>query len=149
MILILLINIITAYNILTRIINSKRVALNAINARRLPLALLVYILMTTSVGNNSVFRSFFEKQKLTGPNFIDWYRQLTFVPPEDLAANAVWGKGHKGSCCAHVVNHGNLKGGIKFNMNFLADCERISTLARQEEWVISVSIPRSKDEGLH
>nr|GFA83880.1 hypothetical protein [Tanacetum cinerariifolium] len=27
--------------------------------------------MTTSVGNNSVFRSFFEKQKLTGPNFID------------------------------------------------------------------------------
>nr|GEU81434.1 hypothetical protein [Tanacetum cinerariifolium] len=31
--------------------------------------------MTTSVGNNSVFRSFFKKQKLTGPNFIDWYRQ--------------------------------------------------------------------------
>ncbi|GJR92977.1 retrotransposon protein, putative, ty1-copia subclass [Tanacetum coccineum] len=30
------------------------------------------IRMTTSVGNNSVFRSFFEKQKLTGPNFIDW-----------------------------------------------------------------------------
>nr|GEV61212.1 hypothetical protein [Tanacetum cinerariifolium] len=27
--------------------------------------------MTTSVRNNSVFRSFFEKQKLTGPNFID------------------------------------------------------------------------------
>nr|GEY02515.1 hypothetical protein [Tanacetum cinerariifolium] len=35
--------------------------------------------MTTSVGNNSVFRSFFEKQKLTGPNFIDWYRQLRLV----------------------------------------------------------------------
>nr|GEZ73541.1 TLC domain-containing protein At5g14285 [Tanacetum cinerariifolium] len=52
---------------------------NAINARRLPLALLVYILMTTSVGNNSVFRSFFEKQKLTGPNFIDWYIQLRLV----------------------------------------------------------------------
>ncbi|GJS34297.1 zinc finger, CCHC-type containing protein [Tanacetum coccineum] len=32
--------------------------------------------MTTSVGNNSIFKSFFEKQKLTGPNFIDWYRQL-------------------------------------------------------------------------
>ncbi|GJU98887.1 hypothetical protein Tco_1328158 [Tanacetum coccineum] len=32
--------------------------------------------MTASVRNNSVFRSFFEKQKLTGPNFIDWYRQL-------------------------------------------------------------------------
>ncbi|GJV58563.1 hypothetical protein Tco_1459568 [Tanacetum coccineum] len=41
----------------------------------LPLAHLfhpVQTLMTTSVGNNSVFRSFFEKQKLTGPNFIDW-----------------------------------------------------------------------------
>nr|GEX25346.1 zinc finger, CCHC-type [Tanacetum cinerariifolium] len=24
-------------------------------------------------------RGFFEKQKLTGPNFIDWYRQLTIV----------------------------------------------------------------------
>ncbi|GKF36679.1 hypothetical protein Tco_0113437, partial [Tanacetum coccineum] len=35
--------------------------------------------MTTSVGNNSVFRSFFEKQKLTGPNFHDWYRQLRLV----------------------------------------------------------------------
>nr|GEV69645.1 zinc finger, CCHC-type [Tanacetum cinerariifolium] len=35
--------------------------------------------MTTSVGNNSVFRSFFEKQKLTGPNFIDWYKQLCLV----------------------------------------------------------------------
>nr|GEW43614.1 hypothetical protein [Tanacetum cinerariifolium] len=32
--------------------------------------------MTTSSTNNSVFRGFFEKQKLTGPNFIDWYRQL-------------------------------------------------------------------------
>ncbi|GJU81819.1 putative ribonuclease H-like domain-containing protein [Tanacetum coccineum] len=51
--------------------------------RHLPLALLVYSLvrplMTTSVGNNLVFRSFFEKQKLTGPNFIDWYRQLWLV----------------------------------------------------------------------
>ncbi|GJW21471.1 hypothetical protein Tco_0032093 [Tanacetum coccineum] len=28
--------------------------------------------MTTSVGNNSVFRSFFEKQKLTGPKILDW-----------------------------------------------------------------------------
>ncbi|GJR13108.1 zinc finger, CCHC-type containing protein [Tanacetum coccineum] len=72
--------------------------------------------MTTSVGNNSVFRSFFEKQKLTEPNFIDWYRQLRLilstedkenylehpipvapvaqpgqqVPPEALAAHAAW-----------------------------------------------------------
>ncbi|GJW60523.1 hypothetical protein Tco_0109858 [Tanacetum coccineum] len=37
------------------------------------------IRMTTSVGNNSVFRSFFKKQKLTGSNFIDWYRQLRLV----------------------------------------------------------------------
>ncbi|GJZ09090.1 zinc finger, CCHC-type containing protein, partial [Tanacetum coccineum] len=35
--------------------------------------------MITSVGNNSVFNSFFEKQKLTVPNFIDWYRQLRLV----------------------------------------------------------------------
>nr|GEY32219.1 hypothetical protein [Tanacetum cinerariifolium] len=35
--------------------------------------------MTTSSTNNSVFRSFFEKQKLTRPNFIDWYRQLNIV----------------------------------------------------------------------
>ncbi|GKC30918.1 retrotransposon protein, putative, ty1-copia subclass [Tanacetum coccineum] len=35
--------------------------------------------MTTSVVNNSVFRDLFEKQKLTGPNFIDWYRQLRIV----------------------------------------------------------------------
>ncbi|GJU12660.1 hypothetical protein Tco_1135056 [Tanacetum coccineum] len=35
--------------------------------------------MTTSSTNNSVFRGFFEKQKLTGPNFIDWYRQLRIV----------------------------------------------------------------------
>ncbi|GJS50475.1 hypothetical protein Tco_0623837 [Tanacetum coccineum] len=79
------------------------------------------VTMTTSVGNNSVFRSFFEKQKLTGPNFIDWYRQLRLVlstedkeyylehpipvapvaqpgqqiPPEALAAHAAWVKGQK------------------------------------------------------
>ncbi|GKE78709.1 zinc finger, CCHC-type containing protein, partial [Tanacetum coccineum] len=35
--------------------------------------------MTTSSANNSVFRGFFEKQKLTGPNFINWYRQLRIV----------------------------------------------------------------------
>ncbi|GKA62556.1 hypothetical protein Tco_0762075 [Tanacetum coccineum] len=35
--------------------------------------------MTTSSANNSVFRGFFEKQKLTGPNFIDLYRQLRIV----------------------------------------------------------------------
>ncbi|GJU88152.1 zinc finger, CCHC-type containing protein [Tanacetum coccineum] len=78
--------------------------------------------MTTSVVNNSVFRGFFEKQKLTGPNFIDWYRQLRIVlsvedklyyleqpippahvpaqagqqvAPKALAAHAAWVKGSK------------------------------------------------------
>nr|GEV18999.1 zinc finger, CCHC-type [Tanacetum cinerariifolium] len=77
--------------------------------------------MTTSSTNNSVFRGFFEKQKLTGPNFIDWYRQLRivlsiedklnyleqpipYVPvapagqqvaPEILAAHSAWVKGSK------------------------------------------------------
>nr|GEU87808.1 zinc finger, CCHC-type [Tanacetum cinerariifolium] len=79
------------------------------------------MIFTRSLGNNSVFRSFFEKQKLTGPNFIDWYRQLCLVlstedkenylehhilaapvtppgqqvPPEALAAHAAWVKGQK------------------------------------------------------
>nr|GEU52346.1 zinc finger, CCHC-type [Tanacetum cinerariifolium] len=78
--------------------------------------------MTTSVINNSVFKGFFEKQKLNGPNFIDWYRQLRIglsvedklnylehpihaalvphhtgqqVAPEALAAQAAWVKGSK------------------------------------------------------
>ncbi|GJS05796.1 hypothetical protein Tco_0322304 [Tanacetum coccineum] len=78
--------------------------------------------MTTSVVNNSVFRGFFEKQKLTRPNFIDWYRKLGIVlsvedklnylehpipaalvsahagqqvPFEALATHAAWVKGQK------------------------------------------------------
>nr|GEV27830.1 zinc finger, CCHC-type [Tanacetum cinerariifolium] len=78
--------------------------------------------MTTSVVNTSVFKGFFEKQKLTGPNFIDWYRKLRIVlsvedmlnylehlipaapvpaqagqqvAPEALAAHAAWVKGSK------------------------------------------------------
>nr|GEV09597.1 zinc finger, CCHC-type [Tanacetum cinerariifolium] len=35
--------------------------------------------MTTSSSNNLVFRGFFEKEKMTGPNFIDWYRQLRII----------------------------------------------------------------------
>nr|GEZ76368.1 zinc finger, CCHC-type [Tanacetum cinerariifolium] len=35
--------------------------------------------MTTSSTNNLVFRGFFKKQKLTEPNFIDWYRQLRIM----------------------------------------------------------------------
>nr|GFA31125.1 zinc finger, CCHC-type [Tanacetum cinerariifolium] len=53
-----------------------RVAFHAINDRRLPLAPLVYTLVRPSVRSA---RGFFEKQKLTGPNFIDWYRQLRIV----------------------------------------------------------------------
>ncbi|GJS39881.1 hypothetical protein Tco_0564924 [Tanacetum coccineum] len=75
--------------------------------------------MTTSVVTNSVFRGFLEKQKLSGPNFINWYRQLRIVlsvmdkldyieqpippapvpaqvgqqvPPEALATHAAWVK---------------------------------------------------------
>ncbi|GKE01734.1 hypothetical protein Tco_1389717 [Tanacetum coccineum] len=77
--------------------------------------------MTTLSANNSVFRGFFEKQKLTGPNFIDWYRQLRIVlsiedklnyleqplppapvapegqqvAPEIIAAHNAWIKGSK------------------------------------------------------
>nr|GEW47716.1 hypothetical protein [Tanacetum cinerariifolium] len=78
--------------------------------------------MTNSVVNNSVFKVFFEKQKLTGPNFIHWYRQLRIVlsvkdklnylehpisaapvpahvgqqvAPEAFAAHAAWVKGSK------------------------------------------------------
>nr|GEY00771.1 protein kinase-like domain, concanavalin A-like lectin/glucanase domain protein [Tanacetum cinerariifolium] len=77
--------------------------------------------MTTSSANNSIFRGFFEKQKLTGPNFINWYRQLRIVlsiedklnyleqpipptpvaptgqhaAPEILAAHNAWIKGSK------------------------------------------------------
>nr|GEV65771.1 zinc finger, CCHC-type [Tanacetum cinerariifolium] len=77
--------------------------------------------MTTSAGNNLVFKSFFEKQKLIGPNFIDWYRKLRIVlsaedkvnylehhipvapvaaprhqvPPKALAAHAAWVNGSK------------------------------------------------------
>ncbi|GJW98153.1 retrotransposon protein, putative, ty1-copia subclass [Tanacetum coccineum] len=35
--------------------------------------------MTTTVVNNSLFRTFFEKQKLTGLNFMEWYRNLRIV----------------------------------------------------------------------
>ncbi|GKA73681.1 hypothetical protein Tco_0779983 [Tanacetum coccineum] len=41
--------------------------------------LFLHFFMTTSSANNSVFRGFFEKQKLTGPNFNYWYRQLRIV----------------------------------------------------------------------
>nr|GFA20761.1 zinc finger, CCHC-type [Tanacetum cinerariifolium] len=36
--------------------------------------------MTTSVVKNSVFRTFFEKEKLIGANFIDWYQNLHIMP---------------------------------------------------------------------
>nr|GEZ73237.1 retrotransposon protein, putative, Ty1-copia subclass [Tanacetum cinerariifolium] len=87
--------------------------------------------MTTSVRNNLVFRSFFEKQKLTRPNFIDWYRQLRLVlstedkenylehpipaapivplgqqvPPQALAAHSAWVKGQKEEEGQSVSSH--------------------------------------------
>ncbi|GJX38618.1 hypothetical protein Tco_0251921 [Tanacetum coccineum] len=77
--------------------------------------------MTTTVVNNLVFRAFFEKQRLTGPNFIEWYRNLRIVlsvedklpfleqpipampvppveqvlPPDVLATHAAWVKASK------------------------------------------------------
>ncbi|GKA90552.1 retrotransposon protein, putative, ty1-copia subclass [Tanacetum coccineum] len=77
--------------------------------------------MTTTVVNNLVFRAFFEKQRLTGPNFIDWYRNLRIVlsvedklpfleqpipampvppvgqvlPPDVLATHSAWVKASK------------------------------------------------------
>ncbi|GKA03941.1 retrotransposon protein, putative, ty1-copia subclass [Tanacetum coccineum] len=35
--------------------------------------------MTTTVVNNSVFRTFFGKEKLTGANFIDWFHNIKIV----------------------------------------------------------------------
>ncbi|GKB33010.1 retrotransposon protein, putative, ty1-copia subclass [Tanacetum coccineum] len=43
--------------------------------------------MTTTVVNNLVFRGFFEKHNLTGPNFIDWYQQLRIVLSVDDKLN--------------------------------------------------------------
>ncbi|GJT68427.1 retrotransposon protein, putative, ty1-copia subclass [Tanacetum coccineum] len=77
--------------------------------------------MTITVVNNLVFRAFFEKQRLTGPNFIDWYRNLQIVlsvkdklpfleqptpvmpvppagqvfPPDVLATHSAWVKASK------------------------------------------------------
>ncbi|GJW55237.1 hypothetical protein Tco_0099322 [Tanacetum coccineum] len=57
--------------------------------------------MTTTVVNNSVFGDFFEKEKLTGPNFIDWYHNLQIVlsvaprqeiPLDVLVAHTTWVK---------------------------------------------------------
>ncbi|GJV60915.1 hypothetical protein Tco_1467015 [Tanacetum coccineum] len=51
------------------------------NLRTLAIGLfsLVRPKMTTQVVNNSVFRTFFKKEKLSGANFIDWYRSLCIV----------------------------------------------------------------------
>nr|GEW11069.1 putative retrotransposon Ty1-copia subclass protein [Tanacetum cinerariifolium] len=82
--------------------------------------------MTTSVVNNSVFRGFFEKQKLTRPNFIDWYRQPRIalsvedkldylkqpIPPASIPAQA----GVKNSVCSTSRAGDSL------------DCKRLSLL---------------------
>ncbi|GJW86319.1 retrotransposon protein, putative, ty1-copia subclass, partial [Tanacetum coccineum] len=116
--------------------------------------------MTTSVGNNSVFRSFFEKQKLTGPNFIDWYRQLRLVlstedkenylehpipvapvaqpgqqiPPEALAAHAAWVKGQK-------------EVAVLMLLTMDLDIQRnLAHLGRRKVYLLALM--SSKDEGL-
>ncbi|GJW80388.1 hypothetical protein Tco_0144363 [Tanacetum coccineum] len=80
--------------------------------------------------NSSVFRSFFEKDKLSGPNFIDGYRNLRIVlttedkltylehpiliapvrapgrqlPPDVLVAHTHWVKASKENSCLVLVN---------------------------------------------
>ncbi|GJY04215.1 hypothetical protein Tco_0370155 [Tanacetum coccineum] len=70
--------------------------------------------MTTSVVNNSVFRSFFEKEKLTGANFNDWYRNLRFMlTSEDkltylehpISAMLVPSKGQASSRCPYYPSN--------------------------------------------
>nr|GEW26152.1 hypothetical protein [Tanacetum cinerariifolium] len=99
----------------------QRIPLMLLDLRALPTHGEFRALITTSVGNNSVFRSFFDKQKLTRPNFIDWYRQIRLVlstedkenylehpipeapvappgqqvPPATTTAHAAWVKGQK------------------------------------------------------
>nr|GEU95626.1 retrotransposon protein, putative, Ty1-copia subclass [Tanacetum cinerariifolium] len=53
--------------------------------------------MTTSSANNSVFRGFFEKQKLTGPNFIDWIKKDCWTHAHDYEAKDLTKSG-KPSC---------------------------------------------------
>ncbi|GJX10645.1 hypothetical protein Tco_0200504 [Tanacetum coccineum] len=67
----------------TTLIN-LRVAFHAINARRLPLALLVYTLVRPSVINDNLvttirLQGLFDKQKRPDPTLIDWYRPLRIV----------------------------------------------------------------------
>ncbi|GJZ91080.1 hypothetical protein Tco_0663007 [Tanacetum coccineum] len=85
------------------------------------LGVLVLAIVAACVSRAAATLGFFEKQKLTGPNFIDWYRQLRIVlsiddklnyleqplppapvapagqhvAPEILAAHTAWVKGSK------------------------------------------------------
>ncbi|GKE86496.1 hypothetical protein Tco_1560238, partial [Tanacetum coccineum] len=83
--------------------------------------------MTTTVVNNSLFRSLFKKQKLTGNNFLEWYRNLRIVlsiedklpfleqpipalpvPPQGRAnpPTSSVGQGSKGNYWAYAYDHG-------------------------------------------
>ncbi|GKA79232.1 zinc finger, CCHC-type containing protein [Tanacetum coccineum] len=53
----------------------------------------LFNLMTTQSETRRYSGVSSRNKKLTGPNFIDWYRQL--LPPEALAAHAAWVKGQK------------------------------------------------------
>ncbi|GKE32102.1 hypothetical protein Tco_1451424, partial [Tanacetum coccineum] len=128
--------------------------------------------MTTSVGNNSVFRSFFEKQKLTGPNFIDWYRQLRLVlstedkeyylehpipaapvaqpgeqiPPEDLAAHAAWVKGQKEVAVLMLQKEGQSVSSHVLKMKgYIDNLERLGQPVGQNLAVSLILVSLNKD----
>ncbi|GJY48407.1 retrovirus-related pol polyprotein from transposon TNT 1-94, partial [Tanacetum coccineum] len=108
--------------------------------------------MTTTVVNNSFFRGFFEKQKLTRPNFIDWYRKLRIVlssedklnylelpipappvlavagqqvPPETLAAHATWVKGQKEIVVLMLMT---MEPDLQRNLETLGACDMLKDL---------------------
>ncbi|PWA76317.1 hypothetical protein CTI12_AA234130 [Artemisia annua] len=116
--------------------------------------------MTTTVGNNSVLKSFFEKQKLTGPNFIDWYCQLRKenylehpipvatpghpVPPEALAAHTAWVKGSK-DIAAFMLITMDLE--IQRNLTHLVAYDMLQELKSRRKSICKLIC--SKDEELH
>ncbi|GKE61600.1 hypothetical protein Tco_1511967, partial [Tanacetum coccineum] len=108
--------------------------------------------MTTTVVNNSFFRGFFEKQKLTRPNFIDWYRKLRIVlssedklnylelpipappvlavagqqvPLETLAAHATWVKGQKEIVVLMLMT---MEPDLQRNLETLGSCDMLKEL---------------------
>ncbi|GKC72632.1 hypothetical protein Tco_1118515 [Tanacetum coccineum] len=111
--------------------------------------------MTITVVNNSIFRGFFEKQKLSGPNFVDWYRQLHIVlsvddklnylellipatpipavvgqqvPSETLTAHAALVKGQKEIDVLMLIT---MKPDLQWNLETLGTYEMLKELKRE------------------